>query len=160
MIPDYRVLVTALTAGEVEFVIVGGIALVLHGSARVTRDLDVCYARTPENLKRLARALKPLHPRLRGAPANLPFVLDAGTLHSGLNFTLATDAGDIDLLGEISGIGSYPIAARLSQTMELYDGTAKVLSLEGLERAKRAAGRAKDLADLEDILEIRRQTRA
>ena len=158
MIPDYRTLVTALTQTQVDFVIVGGIALVLHGSARITRDLDICYRRDREHLKRLARALKPYRPTLRGAPDDWPFVLDWETLRSGLNFTLTTTAGDIDLLGEIAGIGTYTVASRLGETMEIYGQAVQVLSLEGLERAKRAAGRTKDVLDLADILEIRRQS--
>jgi hypothetical protein len=158
MIPDFRALVTALVSEHVDFVIVGGIALVLHGSARITRDLDISYDRQREGLKRLARALRPFQPTLRGAPPSLPFTLDWETLQSGLNFTLTTTAGDIDLLGEMTGIGTYPVVARFAQSMELYDQPVKVLSLKGLERAKRAAGRLKDLTDLEDIREIRRQS--
>jgi hypothetical protein len=158
MIPDYRLIISALTHRDVEFVIVGAVALVLHGSGRVTRDLDICYARDRANLKALAAALAPLHPALRGAPAGLPFSLDWQTLESGLNFTLATDAGDVDLLGEIAGIGMFRVAARLADQMNVYDQSVKVLSLEGLEKAKRAAGRLKDLVDLAEILELRRQT--
>lgn len=158
MIPDYRVLLTALLEEDVDFAIVGGVALVLHGSARITRDLDIAYARDRENLKRLARALKPFEPTLRGAPPHLPFVLDAPTLQSGLNFTLTTTAGDIDLLGEISGLGTFRVVARFATSMEIYGMRMHVLSLAGLERAKRAAGSLKDLVDLEEILELRRQT--
>lgn len=158
MIPDFRVLLTALVQRQVDFVIVGGVALVLHGSARVTRDLDICYSRHDINLHRLSDALLPFRPTLRGAPADLPFTLDPETIRSGLNFTLTTTAGDIDLLGEITGLGTYTVAARLAQHIRVYDLEVSVLSLDGLERTKRAAGRRKDLLDLEDILEIRRQT--
>ena len=158
MIPDYRILVTALVDHDVEFVIVGGIALILQGSARLTRDLDICYARDRKNVKALATAMAPFTPTLRGAPANLPFTLDWRTLESGLNFTLTTSVGDVDLLGEMTGVGTFRVVARLADRMNLYDKSVRVLSLEGLERAKRAAGRLKDLADLAEILEIRRLT--
>ena len=157
MIPDYRILVTALVDHDVEFVIVGGVALILQGSARLTRDLHICYARDRKNVKALAAALAPLTPTLRSAPAALPFTLDWRTLESGLNFTLTTSVGDVDLFGEMTGIGTFRVAARLADVMNLYDKSVRVLSLEGLERAKRAAGRLKDLADLAEILEIRRQ---
>jgi len=157
--PSYERLITALVDHDVVFVVIGAVALVLHGSARVTRDLDVCYARDRGNLKRLASALTPLAPRLRGAPAALPFVLDEQTLSSGLNFTLTCNAGDIDLFGEVTGLGGFSVVARLAETMRVYDCDIRVLSLDGLERAKRAMGRLKDLADLADILEIRRQTK-
>lgn len=130
--------------------------MVLHGSARITRDLDICYAREPRNLDRLANALKGFAPTLRGAPETLPFTLDAPTLAAGLNFTLQTSAGDLDLLGEITGVGGYTEVRRMSVVMSVYGHDERVLSLDGLERAKRAAGRLKDLADLAEILEIKR----
>ena len=157
MIPDYEALIGALTGAKADFVIVGAVALVLHGSPRVTRDLDICYGRDAANLKALARALAPFHPTLRGAPPDLPFALDARTLQAGLNFTLSSSAGDIDLLGEISGLGGFAVVRRLSVPMTVYGREVPVLGLEGLERAKRAAGRLKDLADLAEILELRRR---
>lgn len=146
----------ALDDHDVEFVVIGAVALVLHGSARVTRDLDICYSRERRQLEHLATALKPFRPTLRGAPDDLPFMLDAATLAAGLNFTLRTSIGDLDLFGEVTGIGGYPAAERLSVVMRVYGRDVCVLSLEGLERAKRAAGRLKDLADIAEIVEIRR----
>jgi hypothetical protein len=109
-------------------------------------------------LERLASALAPYHPHLRGAPADLPFIWDAQTLRSGLNFTLKTGLGDIDVLGEVTGIGDYDAVARLASEQEVAGLRLAVLSLDGLERAKRAAGRVKDLLDLEEIVETRRQS--
>ena len=86
---------------DVEFVIIGGMAAVAHGSAYLTLDLDLCYSRKTENLEKLAKTLAPFHPLLRGAPPDLPFRLDTATLRSGLNFTLTTDVGDLDILGEV-----------------------------------------------------------
>jgi hypothetical protein len=157
VIPDYQAAIGALTDHEVDFVIIGAIALVLHGSPRVTRDLDVCYARDPLNLKRLAAALQPFAPTLRGAPDGLPFTLDAATLGAGMNFTLTSKIGDLDLIGEMLGVGGYAAAYRLSDPMTVYGRSVRVLNLDGLERAKRAAGRLKDLADLAEIIEIRRR---
>jgi hypothetical protein len=154
--PDYRAIFAALVRHDVDFVVIGAVALVLHGSARVTRDLDLCYSRTRVNLERLAKALSPLEPTLRGAPRTLPFTLDLPTLQAGLNFTLESTAGDLDLMGEVTGIGSYAAVRRLAVAMTVYDREVLVLSLDGLERAKRAAGRLKDLADLAEIREIRR----
>ena len=156
MIPNYRSIIEALDQQRVECVVIGAVALVLHGSPRVTRDLDICYSRERSNLERLVRALKPFAPTLRGAPGNLPFTLDVATLAAGLNFTLQSSSGDLDLFGEVTGIGGYPIVQRLSQVMSVYDRSVRVLSLDGLERAKRAAGRLKDLVDLAEIAEIRR----
>lgn len=155
MTPDYEALIGALVDRHVDFVVIGAVALVLHGSARVTRDLDVCYSRQRANLAALATALKPFRPTLRGAPDTLPFVLTADTLASGLNFTLTCSAGDIDLIGEVTGIGDFTVVTRLSEPMDVYGREIRVLSLEGLERTKRAAGRLKDLADLAEILDLR-----
>jgi hypothetical protein len=157
-VADVQRLLDALAAGGVRFVVVGGVALVLRGSSRVTLDLDLCYARDPDNLSRLASALAPFHPRLRGAPPELPFLWDARTLASGLNFTLTTDLGDLDILGEIPGIGGYAQVARASSDLRVGDARVAVMDLDGLERAKRAAGRVKDLLDLAEIAEIRRRS--
>jgi hypothetical protein len=155
---QFRALLEALTAADVRFVVIGGVALVLRGSVRLTVDLDICYARDAVNLTRLADALGPHHPTLRGAPPDLPFIWDADTVRSGLNFTLRTDLGDLDVLGEVIGLGGYDAVARFSTPQSIGDLSVRVLTLEGLERAKRAAGRAKDLIDLEEIAEIRRQS--
>jgi hypothetical protein len=157
VIPDYRALLGALHDHDVEFEIIGAVAMVLHGSPRVTRDLDICYSREARNLDRLSGALEPFSPTLRGAPKELPFRLDAATLRAGLNFTLTSTGGDIDLLGEILGVGGYAAVSRLSVVMTVYERPVRVLSLDGLERAKRAAGQLKDLADLAEIIEIRKR---
>jgi len=104
---DFAALLRCLSEAGVEYVLVGGAAATAHGSARLTQDVDVVYRRSPENLRRLASALGPHAPYLRGAPPGLPFRWDAATLLRGLNFTLTTDLGAIDLLGEITGGGRY-----------------------------------------------------
>jgi hypothetical protein len=150
-------LLETLNRAGVRFVIVGGVAMVLRGSGRVTVDLDVCYARDRPNLEKLAAALAALHPRLRGAPPDLPFLWDAQTLASGLNFTLTTDLGDLDVLGEVTGLGTFNDVLQLAGTLDVAGTETLVLTLDGLERAKRAAGRAKDLLDLAEIGEIRKR---
>jgi hypothetical protein len=142
------------------FVIVGGIAGSIHGSTQATFDLDVCYARDNDSLTRLAESLSPFHPQLRGAPAGLPFIWDVETLRRGLNFTLRTDLGDLDLLGEISGLGSYEQVRSASVIVSLFGIECAVLSLDGLIAAKRATGRAKDklvLPELEALRELARE---
>ncbi|MFL6196737.1 MAG: nucleotidyltransferase [Thermoanaerobaculia bacterium] len=151
MATDFQRLIDALAENQVDFVVIGAVALVLHGSARVTQDLDICYARNLENLERLAAALEPFHPSLRGAPPGLPFRLDARTLQAGLNFTLVCDAGDFDILGDVQGVGDYVQVAKDAVPMEVYGHRVLVMSLSALQKAKRSAGRLKDLPDLDEI---------
>jgi hypothetical protein len=159
MATDFQRFLERLVDHEVQFVIVGGVALVLHGSARVTQDLDICYSRDVDNLERLSTALADVSPTLRGAPADLPFTLDQPTLKAGLNFTLRTTIGDIDLLGEVSGVGGYREVSATADTQTVYGRQVLVMSLDALERAKRAAGRLKDLPDLAEIRILRERQR-
>jgi hypothetical protein len=152
---DFPTLLSSLTGAGVEFVVIGGVAVIARGHVRATVDLDVCYGRTPENIERLVAAVAPLRPRLRGAPPELPFLWDARTLKNGLNFTLTTTAGDLDLLGEVAGVGGYAEMALRADVIDLYDAKVKLMSLDDLIRSKLAAGRAKDLIDLEALRALR-----
>jgi hypothetical protein len=151
-----------LCESEVEFVVIGGVSANLHGSARVTFDLDICYSRSKANLHRLVGALLPFRPRPRGFPQDLPFLWDESALRNGTLFTLTTTLGDIDLLAEVSGVGSYPEVKAASVNIDVGGRDVAVLSLPVLIRAKRAAGRPKDMEaihELESLLEAE-QTKA
>lgn len=155
---DFESLLSLLVREGVEFIIVGGAAATAHGSARLTQDLDVVYRRAPENLRRLSRALSDVAPYLRGAPPGLPFRWDPDTLRRGLNFTLATKVGDLDLLGEIAGGGGYEQLVGDAIDVDVFGLSCKVLGLRRLIEVKRAAGRPKDfeaIAELERLLEAR-----
>ena len=149
-------LLMALHDAHVEFIIVGGVAARAHGSSRLTDDLDVSYARSPANLARLVTALAPFTPYLRGAPPGLPFDWSVATLSAGLNFTLSTTTGAIDLLGEITGGGGYDALLPQTITISAFGLELQLLDLPWLIRVKRAAGRPKDLeviAELEALQE-------
>ena len=155
---DFEGLLRRLVDGGVDFVLVGGVAAVVHGSARATFDLDVVYSRAPDNLARLVAALAAIHPYLRGAPPGLPFSLDLPTLERGLNFTLTTKMGDLDLLGEIVGGGGYQDLLPYTETFTVSGFTCRCVGLAKLIALKRAAGRPKDneiLAELEALREER-----
>jgi predicted nucleotidyltransferase len=155
---DYRTAIRTLSAARVDFIIIGGIAATLHGAARATYDVDVVYARNPDNLQRLVDAFAGKHPYLRGAPEGLPFRWDAETLARGLNFTLKTDVGDVDVLGEVTGGGTYEDLLPHSQPVDIDAHTCRVITLPKLIAVKKAAGRSKDLeaiAELEALLEER-----
>jgi hypothetical protein len=157
---DFPALVLLLVQSRIEFIIVGGAAATAHGASRLTQDLDLVYRRSPDNIARLAAALAPHLPYLRGAPPGLPFRFDEGTIQSGLNFTLSTSLGDLDLLGEITGGGKYEDLLSDTIQLQLFGVECLCLGLERLIQVKRAAGRPKDLeaiAELEAILEERRR---
>lgn len=149
-------LLGALHDGGVDFILVGGVAARAHGSARVTQDVDVSYSRAEPNLARLVTALAPFNPYLRGAPRGLPFEWSVATLQAGLNFTLTTAVGDIDLLGEIVGGGRYEDLLPHTIAITAFGREIRVLDLPWLIHVKRAAGRPKDLeviAELEALEE-------
>jgi len=139
----------------VEFVLIGGAAMGLQGSAYATKDMDFCYERSKPNCERLAKALKPYHPSLRGAPTGLPFRFDAETISSGLNFTLTTDLGDIDFLGEVSGLGAFGEVQAASDIKQVAGVDVRILSLTGLIKSKTAAGRPRDLYVLPELEALR-----
>jgi hypothetical protein len=149
-------LLTALCDAEVEFILVGGVAARAHGSSRLTDDLDVAYARSSANLTRIVTALAPFAPYLRGAPQGLPFDWSVETLRAGLNFTLTTSIGALDLLGEITGGGPYDALRPHAIPVTAFGRELLLLDLPWLIRVKRAAGRPKDLeviAELEALQE-------
>jgi len=153
---DFEALFATLQRHNVAFIVVGGAAAIAHGSARLTLDLDIVYERSQANLGRLVTALAPYKPYLRGAPHGLPFFWDQQTLARGLNFTLETSLGNIDLLGEMSGGGAYQDLLPGAVELDLFRTRCHCLSLPQLIRAKRAAGRPRDfeaLAELEAIQE-------
>ena len=155
---DFAGVIRTLVDGRVDFIIVGGVAASVHGSARLTRDVDVVYARTLENMRRLVDALAPHDPYLRGAPQGLPFLWDLNTIQRGLNFTLTTSLGDLDLLGELTGGGGFEQLQGHASTVRVFDRNVQCLDLEWLIRVKRAAGRPRDLeavAELEALREER-----
>jgi hypothetical protein len=138
-----------LHAHGVRFVLIGGIGARLHGSPTVTNDLDICYARTDDDLERLAAALAELGARLRGVDEGVPFRLDAATLRAGDHFTFTTDAGALDCLGTPAGTDGYEGLARRAVEMDLDGLAVKIASLDDLLSMKTAAGRPKDLIEIE-----------
>src|SRR5687767_3257780 len=159
MEPNFRELLPLLLRHQVRFILIGGGAALAHGAARITYDVDVVYARDPENLRHLVAALQAHQPYLRGAPPGLPFRWDERTIQAGLSFTLTTTLGDLDLLGEVTGGGTYDQLLPFSEELSVFGARCRFVTLEKLIELKRAAGRPKDLeaiAELEALLEERR----
>ncbi len=154
--PPLRLIAELFQRHGVEYLIIGGQAAQFMGATRITYDTDVCYRRTPDNLKRLAAALKEIRVSLRGAPKDLPFRADERTLQTGLNFTLDSAVGPLDLLGAVEPIGAFERLAPNAETYELWNLRLKTLSLDDLRRIKRHLGRPKDLELLAELDAIKR----
>jgi hypothetical protein len=136
-------------------VVIGGLGARLYGSPSVTNDTDVCYQRSPENLERLAAALRQLHAELRGAERAAPFQLDAKTLAAGDHFTFITDAGNLDILGTPAGVEGFDPLEREAKVFRFDGLTVPVASIDDLISMKRAAGRPKDLIEIEVLGALR-----
>jgi hypothetical protein len=137
-------LIEALSDAGVDFVLIGGLAGIAHGSAYPTYDVDIMYARDRENLERLATVLRDLGATLRGAPPDLPFQLDARSLEEGGNFTFETRNGPLDILAYPAGAPPFAELKNASAEIELGGRHVRVASLDHMIAMKDAAGRAKD----------------
>ncbi len=155
---DFSALLATLDKHKVAFILIGGAAAIAHGSARLTQDLDIVYQRSPDNLERLVAAFAGYSPYLRGVPSGLPFIWSQATLARGLNFTLTTSVGDIDLLGEIPGGGVYEDLLPGAIELRIFETRCLCLSLSQLIRAKRASGRPKDLESLAELEAIEEES--
>lgn len=153
-------MIAGLTQGGVRFVVIGGIAAQIHGSIHITNDLDICYEPAPDNIERLARLLAGWRPTLRGAPADLPFIMDPRAIRTNPVLTLVTDEGWIDVMDRVEAVGDYKKVLENSQEADWHDLRFWVLKLDALITAKKAIGRRKDLEvvlALEALREERRR---
>lgn len=147
--------IRALVEHGVRFVLIGGYAAALRGSPMMTGDVDICYARDRENLERLAAALSALGARLRGAPADVPFRLDARTLEAGDHFAFSTGAGPLDCLGTPAGTEGFADLDVAASDEDLDGSVVRVASLDDLIRMKRAADRPQDRIAVEWLSALR-----
>ena len=142
------------------FVVIGGVAATIQGSARFTNDIDICYDTSSDNVERLAACLIRWNAYLRGVERGLPFVMDARAFRTTPIMTLATDVGDIDVLDIVPGVGDYAAVFKASEVVEIGDIEFRSLRLDALIASKRAVRRPKDveqLIELEAIQALRRR---
>lgn len=148
---EFGAILAALDAAQVRYVLIGGLAMIAHGSAYVTVDVDISFARDSQNLEALSTALQTYHPALRDAPEGISFRLDSRTLKSAMNLTLSTDIGDIDLLSAPPGINSFEELWERSIVMRLYGHAVRIASIDDLIAMKEAANRPKDQMHLLEL---------
>ena len=149
-----------LAEAGVDFVVIGGIAAGVHGSTRVTFDLDICYDPAPNNRARLAALLTMWDAELRGAEPGLPFLLDARALETSHVLTLTTRLGDIDVMDAVEGVGQFAAVDEHAVDAELAGRRFRVIGLPALLKAKRATGRPKDaeqIPELEALVALRKR---
>ena len=149
-------LLRRLSAAEVVFIVVGGVAVIVQGHERATKDLDIVYATDEENLARLGAVLQAVNARLCGLDEDVPFVADGRTLRRTTILTLDTDEGRIDLLFRPDGAPPFEEMLPRSATTIIGGAEIRVASLDDLIAMKRAAGRPQDLADVVQLEAIRR----
>jgi hypothetical protein len=152
--PDLRALLGPLIRHGVDFVLIGGMAGISHGSNYPSYDLDVAYARNRDNIVRLVDALREIGVLLRGAPTDLPFLLDAKTIENGSNFTFVTPHGDFDVLGHADGMPDYGELRAEAPVREILGYEVRVASIDHLIAMKRASNRTKDKLMVEEYIVI------
>ena len=154
----FEAILAAFVARGIRFVLVGGVAATIHGSARFTNDIDVCYDTAPDNVDGLIELLLGWNAYLRGVEPGLPFILDRRTFRTTPLLTLTSTMGAIDLLDQVPGVGDYHDAVAGSETVHLGITEFRALTLEALIASRKALRRKKDLEhliELEAILALR-----
>lgn len=158
----FEAILAALVAHGIRFVVVGGVAGTVHGSARFTNDIDLCYDGAQDNVARLVALLAEWNAYLRGVEPGLPFVLDERTLRTSPILTLTTSMGAIDLLDHVPGVGDYTASLAASEAVRIGNTEFRALTLDALIASKRAVRRKKDveqLIELEAIRALRKRQR-
>ena len=154
MAPDLEILLNRLIGEKVDFVLIGGFAAVAHGSSMLTQDIDVCCRFSVRNLEKICRAVADLHPVHRMSPNRRPFLQSDKNLVTYKNLYLDTDAGQLDCLSAVTGIGTYDDVEQLSIRISLPAGNCRILSLEGVIQSKSALNRPKDAISVAELRAI------
>jgi len=152
-------LLQKLIDAEIDFVLIGGYAGVVHGSTMVTRDLDICALITPEQIEKLRTCLKEFHPTHRMTPKRLSFLDFPEDTKGVKNIYLETDLGVLDVISEVTGVGDFSRLSSQAIEIELYGRKCKVISVEDLIKAKEAMGRDKDKAVVKELIVIQKRVK-
>ncbi|HUF83411.1 MAG TPA: hypothetical protein VMQ81_02350 [Acidimicrobiia bacterium] len=147
----------ALAAQDVAYIVIGGLAAVLHGSPTRTGDADICPDRDPANLRRLAAGLRQLEARIRvdAEPEGFPFTCDEHFLASMAMVNLVTPFGALDISFEPAGTEGYDDLIRNAVSLNVGGTEVQVASLDDVIRSKTAADRPKDHQTLSTLRALR-----
>lgn len=148
--------VGAFQEAEIEFVLIGGLAMVAHGSNHLTRDIDLVYLVDTPNLERLAAFLSAIHARVLGRPAHDGFVITAGLLSRVRFLNLDTDLGQVDVMREVPGVDSVENLRQRAVPTDFGGFIVPIASLEDLIAMKLAANRPKDQSHLYELLALKK----
>lgn len=152
-------LLQRLCDADVDFVVVGGFAALMHGSTLVTRDLDICAVLGHEDVAKLRETLRDLNPTHRLTPQRLSFLTNPDAGVPVQNLYLETEIGAVDILSSILGVGDFERVRAGSAELEIFGRRCRVISLDDLIRAKEALGREKDLLTVKELRAIREKTK-
>src|SRR5262249_5332084 len=134
-ITDPLALLDALNAAKVEYIVVGGAAVILHGAPVTTQDLDIVHHLTRINVKRLKRTLDHLHARIR-EPGPRDLVPDETHRLAGGQLRLLTDFGPLDVLGRLHDGRTYEALLPTSELMGDRRRKVRVIDLPTLIEIK------------------------
>jgi hypothetical protein len=154
---DAEKLLGVLGGSAVDFVVVGGVAVIAQAIPRLTKDLDICYSLEPKNLDALGQLLVDLGATLRGIEEDIPFVPDARALRQTQILCLDTPIGSLDLLVDPDGAPPYPKLRARADILEIGDVKAHFACIDDMIAMKRATARPQDLIDLESLEIARRR---
>ena len=153
---DLRKLLKLLLENEIDFVLIGGFAAVVHGSTLVTQDLDICSSMSIENIEKLRFILKDYNPVHRmNRKANLSFLDHPKTVEGLNNIYLDTDLGILDILSATQPAGDFKTIKQNSIQINIYGHTCNVISIDDLIKVKSAMKRPKDLQAVEELIKIK-----
>lgn len=142
---DLNRLIQRLCDAEIDFVLVGGFAAIVHGASMLTRDLDVCTVLSPATIEKLRATLRDVHPTHRMTPSRISFLDNPDPGIALNNLYLETDLGALDLLGSITGVGDFERVRSRSTEIELHGRSIRVIAIDDLIDAKETLGRPKDI---------------
>ena len=150
-VPDLAGVLRALLDGDVEFVVIGGVAVAVHGFVRATEDVDLVPAPDRENLDRLVNRLVREDAHLTLAPERTLGAEERSALYRGRNLSVSTRLGDIDIVQRLPGVPPYADLSSRAIEVAAFGLAVRVASRDDLIAMKRASGRQIDLADLEQL---------